>query len=521
MTEPRREPWFLGVDLGTGSCKALVVGAEARVLGFASADYAAGEAEERWREQDPAALVEGMVRAVRGAVERAQAVPEACAGMSLGGALHSLVVLDGAGRPLTGVSTWADDRAANQAAAIAGTDLGRELYRRTGCVPHGLYPLYKILWLREERPEVFRQARRLVSAKEYVLAELTGEWLVDYSIATGSGFMNVHDLTWDPLPLEVAGIGPEKLSRPGDARLAVAGLKAGLAARMGLSPRTPLFLGSSDAANSSLGAGTVHPWQVTCMVGTSGALRLISPRPLLDENGRTWCYAVDAGHWIVGGAINNGGVALSWLRDLLHQPFPDLPPELHCSFEDLADLAGRVPPGAGGVVCLPFLAGERSPNWNLSARACFLGLKLDHGAGHLARSLLEGVAFRLRSVLRLLVELNPGIREVRASGGFTNSPLWLRIVGNVLNRELAIPAWGETSCLGAALWALMGGGALASLEEAGRLVRISRTTSPDPAEAGLYDRAYSLYQDLYVALSPFFPRLGGIEPPEGGGLGPP
>jgi len=505
VPERPQSPWFLGLDLGTGSCKAVAVDAAAQVLGFAAADYPAQDQDQKWQEQDPDSLLTGLIQAVRGAV--AQAAPASpCRGLSIGGALHSLIALDGAGRPLTGVSTWADGRALRQAAAIAGTDLGRELYQRTGCVPHGMYPLYKLIRLRQERPEVFGRARRLVSAKEYVLARLGGGLVVDYSVGSGSGLLNVHELAWDSLALETAGVEPAQLSALAGPRQELGRLEPGLARQMGLAPDTPLILGSSDAANSSLGAGCVAPGQLTCMVGTSGALRLISRRPLLDKNARCWCYGLDQEHWLVGGAINNGGLALSWFRDLLHQPFADLPPESRRSFEDLAALAGQAPLGAGGVVCLPFLAGERSPNWNLNARAAFFGLRLSHGAPHLARAILEGVAFRLRSVLELLRELGPPVREVRASGGFTRSPLWLQIVADVLDQELRVPAWGETSCLGAAFWPLLACGALASLEEAGAAVRVAQTQPPDPERARAYQPFYALFQDLYAALSPLFGR---------------
>ena len=203
------------------------------------------------------------------------------------------------------------------------------------------------------------------------------------------------------------------------------------------------------------------------MVGTSGALRLVAPRPVLHPAGRSWCYAIDAAHWLVGGAINNGGVALSWLRELFNRASGE-----QVSFDDLAALAAQAPAGAGGLLCLPFFAGERSPNWNLNARGVFFGLSLQHGAAHMARALLEGVAFRFSSLAEMLAEAGCAIGEVRASGGFVHSPLWLQITASALQRELRLPSSGETSSWGAAAWALIGAGALGSLEEAGAQVEV-------------------------------------------------
>ena len=182
--------WFLGIDLGTGSCKTVAVDEDGAVLGFGAAEYPGAEARDRWREQDPRDLIKAAVASVRQAVVQAGANPVNCGGMSIGGALHSVMAVDGHGDPMTGVITWADGRAVEQARAVAGSLTGKNLYRETGCPAHGMYPLYKVIWLRENRPEVFHHARRYVSAKEYLGFRLTGAWQVDYSLAAGSGFLN-------------------------------------------------------------------------------------------------------------------------------------------------------------------------------------------------------------------------------------------------------------------------------------------------------------------------------------------
>jgi gluconokinase len=242
------------------------------------------------------------------------------------------------------------------------------------------------------------------------------------------------------------------------------------------------------------------------MIGTSGALRLVAPQPVLHPAGRSWCYAIDTAHWLVGGAINNGGVAFSWLRDLFQQTAGE-----SLSFEAIVALAGQAPAGSDGLLCLPFFAGERSPNWNLNARGVFFGLSLQHGAAHLARALLEGIAFRFRSLAEMLSEAGCDLREVRASGGFVHSPLWLQITASALRRELLLPASGETSSWGAAAWALIGTGALGSLEEAGDLVAVAGSAQPDPRQAEVYERLYPLYTRLYNDLLPSFDELAAFQ----------
>jgi gluconokinase len=499
--------WFLGVDLGTGSCKSIVVDEQAKVLGFAVGEYSGAEAHDRWQEQNPRDLVKAAVFSVRQAVGQAGAAPENCGGMSVGGALHSVMAVDGHGDPLTGVITWADGRAVEQARAVAGTSTGKNLYRETGCPAHGMYPLYKVIWLHENRPEVFQRARRYVSAKEYVGFYLTGTWQVDYSLAAGSGFLNTYSLQWSEPALDLAGIRKEQLSPVAAPSVLLGKLQPDVASQMGIPVNTPVVMGSSDAVNSSIGAGAVAPTQATLMIGTSGALRVVSPRPVLDPKARSWCYAIDERHWLVGGAINNGGVALSWLRDCLNQAHVGQP----LTFEDVLALAGRAPTGSRGLLCLPFFAGERSPNWNLNARAAFFGMSLEHELRHVARALLEGIGFRFKSLLEVLLEIGLDVKQIVASGGFTKSELWLQVMADVLGRDLNVPLWGETSALAAAFWAALAAGCVGSMEDIRKWVDYGHACRPVPENSAVYERVYPLYTKLYQAAAGSFDDIARLQ----------
>ena len=506
-----KDGWFLGIDLGTGSCKSVVIDSQAHILSLGTGSYPASNVYQTWQEQDPESLLAGMIHSVRAAVEMAGVEPTACLGLSLGSAMHSLIAVDQAGVPLTGVITWADGRGAPQAQAVRQSVQAAQLYQDSGCPPHGMYPLYKILWLKQERPILFARAARFITVKEYMTQKLTGQPWVDFSIASGSGLLNVHDLRWNTLAMDLAGIKADHLGQPGSPYTTCPSIEHELAQAMGLSPQTPFVLGSSDAANSNLGAGAVHAWQATCMIGTSGAFRIIAPRPILDEKARMWCYGIDEEHWLVGGAINNGGIALSWLKDALNQAITSLPNQPALSFEDLIQLASQVNAGAGGLVCLPFFAGERSPNWNLNARAAFIGMTLDHDMRHLARALLESIAFRLRSLNEILGEMVGEIREIRASGGFTHSSLWPQVIASTLDRNLLVPGWGETSSLGAAFWAMLGVGAIKTFDEVEKLVPIATQYAPISGDTLVYEKLYRLYTRLYIDLAQSFDQFAEIQ----------
>jgi gluconokinase len=500
--------WFLGIDLGTGSCKSVVVSEAGQILGFGIGEYFSSKADQRWIDQNPQAVLEGMIRAVRAAIEQSGMNPLKCQALSIDSALHTLIAVDRKGEPLTGIYTWADVRGSQQAQGVRASPLAKELYQNSGCPPSNIYPLYKILWLREEQPEIFRQAEGFFTAKEYVFQKITGLRLQDYCLAAGSAIMNTHTLDWDPLALELIGINPGYLAPLADPQTKIRGINPELAKTLGIPADTLVVLGSSDAFNSTLGAGAVGPGQATCMVGTSGAFRTLVAQPILDENARTWCYAVDRQHWLIGGAINNGGLSLSWLRDLINSAALGGD---HMSFEKLVDLAGASPAGSGGLVCLPFFTGERSPNWNGDARAMFFGLTLQHDIRHVSRSLLEGVAYRLRSISEILSDLTGDIQEIHASGGFAHSGLWPQIISSVIGRDLLTPEWPETSSLGAALWAMLGAGAFSSLEDAAGGVTIARRIQPIPADMALYDRLYRVYQELYRQVERSFTEIASLQ----------
>ncbi len=506
MNSVENDAWSIGLDLGTGSCKAVVVDAALQPRAMGASSYGSGSrgthSASGFEEQDADELVAGLAAACRQAVQAAQRdhpklMRRPCAGLSVGGTLHSLLALDSQGRPLTGVYTWADLRAVQQAATIKTDARSRELYRRTGCPVHAMYPLYKIAWLQQMHPQIFHKAQRFVSAKEYVLHQLTGEFRLDYAIAAGTGMLDVRSLAWDDEALAIAGIDVGRLSPLGDATDWLPGLTPEAARLLGLAPGTPVALGASDAVNSNLGAGAISAESAVLMIGTSGALRFFSPEPVLDAQARTWCYRVDRNLYLVGGAINNGGLALTWLRDLFLQAAQGT---AGLSFDDLLMLAQQSPPGAEGVLCLPLFAGERSPGWNPEARGAFIGLSLRHGPAHVTRALIEGIAYRFRSLDEALHEAGASYQHLRASGGFARSPFWLQLNADVLGRELEIVESGETSALGAATWPLLAAGVLTDIEQVAQHVPIVERVAPHPDATAFYGAIYQRYKSLYDQL---------------------
>jgi len=356
------------------------------------------------------------------------------------------------------------------------------------------------VWFAEREPATFAAARRWVGVKELVLARLTGRWAVDHSVASATGLLNLERLQWDPEALAVAGIEAAQLAQlvPTTERLALSTQAAG---ELGLDPGLPVIAGAGDGPLANLGVGAVRPGVAACSIGTSAALRLMVARPGVDPQRRAFCYALVPGRWVVGGAINNGGVVLKWAGEALA---PDLGP--HAEPELLA-LAGEVPAGSEGLVMLPYLLSERAPHWSSLPRGAYVGLTRHHRRGHLVRAALEGVCLQLALVLVSMREAGNEVDEIRATGGFARSAVWRQMLADTLGMPVGFAAGHEGSAFGAALLGMQALGVVESIDLAGDLVGIDEVDEPDAGAAATYATLLPTFAGLYDALGPAFRAL--------------
>ncbi|MCW2996162.1 MAG: carbohydrate kinase, partial [Conexibacter sp.] len=302
---------IVGIDIGTTSAKAGCFDADGVETGATEVPYPLLEPQPGWAVQDPRVVVDAVVEATRGAIAGAGGP---VAGLSFSTAMHSLVGLDSHDAPITDLLTWADQRAAPQAERLRAER--PELHGRTGTPLHPMSPLTKLVWFRETEPELFARAARWVGVKELVVHRLTGEWITDHSVASGSGLLRLSTLEYDEQALEVAGVRVEQLPALAPTKH-IMSLTAAGAEALGAAADVPLVLGAGDGPLANLGVGAVRPGVAACSIGTSGALRLMVERPVIDKAGRVFCYALTEDRWLVGGAINNGGVVLQWAGDAL------------------------------------------------------------------------------------------------------------------------------------------------------------------------------------------------------------
>ena len=309
-------------------------------------------------------------------------------------------------------------------------------------------PLCKLLWLRDNKKGVFRNAAKFVSMKEFVFHRFFGEYVIDFSVASATGLFDIFDLEWNRLALRHVGISVEKLSLPVPPTRVFRGIRKTYAQRMGVHPDIPFVIGASDGCLANLGSNAIVPKSAAVTIGTSGAIRVISAIPRTDPRQRIFSYTLTPDHYALGGSINNGGIALTWfLENFGKEEIQETRRTKRDPYLLLMSKAAKIPVGAEGLLFLPYLLGERAPYWDASLRGVFFGISLRHSRNHFFRAILEGVIFGLYTVGRVLEPLTGPIERIYASGSIVHSDLWLQILSDVFNKKVIVtdsheaPAW--------------------------------------------------------------------------------
>lgn len=491
MSQPA---YMIGVDIGTTSTKAVLFEESGKVVTKADEEYPLYMPTSSIAEQDPDRIFRAVVQTLKRVMKQSAARPEQVLFVSFSSAMHSVIVVDAEGKPLTRCITWGDNRSADWAERLKRDMNGHEIYLRTGTPIHPMSPLSKLLWLRHDHQELFQNAGKFVSIKEYVFAKLFGEYVVDYSIASATGLMNLRKLDWDEEALDVAGVSRNQLSRLVPTTYALTGMNAVYAEETGLAGSTPFIVGASDGVLSNLGMNAIEPGVVAATIGTSGAIRTVIDHPSTDPKGRIFCYALTEKHWVIGGAVNNGGMLFRWARDEFAASEVETAKRLGIDAYDLlTQIVEKVSPGSDGLIFHPYMTGERAPLWNANARGSFFGLTMHHRKEHMIRAVLEGVIFNLYTVLLAMGERIGRPKKIQATGGFARSSLWRQIMADIFDQEVVVPQSFESSCLGAVVLGLYATGRADSLQIVSRMVGATHVHKPIREHAEIYHELLPIY----------------------------
>jgi gluconokinase len=486
--------YMIGVDIGTTSTKSVLFEESGKVVTKADEGYPLYTPTSSVAEQDPDQIFRAVVQTLKRVMVQSGAKPEQIMFVSFSSAMHSVIVVDAEGKPLTRCITWGDNRSAAWAERLKREMNGHEIYLRTGTPIHSMSPLPKLMWLRYDNESIFQKAGKFISIKEYVFAKLFNEYVVDYSIASATGMMNLEKLDWDEEALEVAGVSRNQLSKLVPTTYALQGMNVVFAEETGLAVSTPFIVGASDGVLSNLGVNAIEPGVVAATIGTSGAIRTVVDKPVTDPKGRIFCYALTEKHWVIGGAVNNGGMLLRWARDEFAASEVETAKRLGIDpYDLLMEIVARVRPGSDGLLFHPYMTGERAPLWNSNARGSFFGLNMHHRKEHMIRAVLEGVIFNLYTVLLAMEESIGRPKKIQATGGFARAPLWRQMMSDIFDQEVVVPESFESSCLGAVVLGLYAIGKIDSLNVVSKMVGATHEHKPIKEHAEIYHQLLPIY----------------------------
>ncbi|MBD3293262.1 MAG: xylulokinase [Armatimonadia bacterium] len=499
--------YLLGIDVGTTSTRALLVGEDGEAIASHATEYPLSTPRPNWAEQDPLHWWEAACASTRAVLAEAGIDGSEVGGIGLSGQMHGSVFLDEADEVIRPAILWCDQRTARQCDAITATVGEDDVIAETLNPVLTGFTAPKITWLRDEESSNYARVRRILLPKDYVRLRLTGERATEVSDASGTSLLNVRERRWSDLMLDRLEIPREWLPDVYESPEITGTVTEDAAEATGLRAGTPVVGGGGDQAAGAVGNGIVGTGVVSVTTGTSGVVFAHLDKPRMDEKLRThtFCHAVP-GKWHVMGVMLSAGGSLRWMRDELCADEMAVAATMGTDPYELMDAeAGAAPVGSEGLVFLPYLTGERTPYPNPNARGVFFGLSLRHGKSHMIRAVLEGVAYGLCDSLRIIEAMGVDITEVRASGGGARSELWRQIQTDVTGYPHSTINVDEGPAYGVALLAAVGTGIFDSVEEACcSTIRTTDTPQVGPENHRLYGGYYRLYQDLYRQLEGSF-----------------
>jgi xylulokinase len=497
--------YLLGIDISTTGNKALLVSADpagaGNVVGVAVTENPISTPKPLWSEQDPQDWWDGIRVAIRQVLSEVDVGGEGVVGIGLTGQMHGLVLLDKRGKVLRPAILWNDQRTGPQCEWMTEKTGMANLLAWTGSPALTGFTAPKVLWVRENEPEVYAKGAHILLPKDYVRLKLTGDYATDMAGASGMSLLNLKERDWSEEMLDALDIPREWLPPTHEGPEITGTVSAEAAEATGLSAGTPVVGGGGDQAAGAVGVGAVRPGVVGLVLGTSGVVFAPTGAPLIEEQGRlqAHCHAVPE-RWHLMGVMLSAAGSLRWYRDTVA---PGV------GYDELLLPAADVPVGSEGLVFLPYLTGERAPYPDPNARGAFIGLTVRHGIPHMTRSVLEGVAFGLRDSMELIRNAGLGqIEQVRVSGGGAQSALWRQILADVLDTELVTVNTTEGAAYGAALLAGVGVDVWPDVDAACKAtVHVVDRVGPSPGRVERYEGLYEVYSGLYAALKGAFHKL--------------
>ncbi|MEN6537623.1 MAG: xylulokinase [Bryobacteraceae bacterium] len=490
--------YWLGVDIGTGGSRALLVDEKGAVkAGFTAPHEDMRMEKPLWAEQCPEDWWDAAQKAIQGVLAEAKVTGKNIKGVGLSGQMHGLVLLDENNDVIRPALIWCDQRSQAQVDFINKRVGKSNVVAFTANPVLTGFTLPKLLWVRDNEPKAFERVRKVLLPKDYIRFQLTGEFATEVSDASGTSLFDVVMRRWSGQMLERLGLDREILPRVYESSDITGQITAEAAARTGLLEGTPVVGGGGDQAASAVGNGIVEPGIVSCTLGTSGVVFAHMDKANYDPQGRvhTFCHAVK-GAWHVMGVTQGAGLSLQWFRNQLAPG---------TGYDALTAEAATAPVLSHGLYWLPYLMGERTPHLDSTARGGWIGLTAKHTRADMIRSLLEGVSYSQKDCLDVIEHMGVPVESARASGGGARSPFWRQLLADIFCKRVVTLASQEGSAYGAAILAMVGSGTYTTVPEACRaVIREVDSVLPRPHESQKYRRGHEVYRALYPTLRPIY-----------------
>lgn len=480
--------YIIGIDIGTGSAKAIAMTEEGSIIADSQFFYPTENTQPGYSEQDPDVIWKAFANCIKRIVSILKYPPVS---ISLSSAMHSLMVLNKKNKPITPLITWLDTRSAGIAERLRNLTEAEHIYNATGTPIHSMSPLCKIIWLRENSPRIFKAAFKFISIKEYIWYQLFEKYEIDFSIASATGLFNIDRYDWNDTSLQLCGIHYSQLSDLVSTDCIRKDVSPVISALLSVPATTSFCIGASDGCLANVGSYAIEKGTAALTIGTSGAVRIASSKPVLNFNAMTFNYLLDNKTFICGGPVNNGGNIVDWL----FSTFMNISQPSEKDYKDLFKAIDKVPAGSKGLIFLPYLHGERSPVWDERSSGVFFGIKPFHTNDFFLRAALEGICYSMNQVLEIVESSTKKIQQLNVGGGFIHSKTWLKILADITGKKLCLIETEDSSAVGAVLLNMK---ALKMIKNYSALKPGKNAViMPDKDNNKVYKRYYAVFAKLY------------------------
>ncbi|RYY28161.1 MAG: gluconokinase [Chitinophagaceae bacterium] len=502
---PEKHACIITIEIGTNAVRVVAFDLQGKTLASGKGSYPTFHSQPDYSEQDPEQIFITMLYVLKNLLnEHIHPNKIKVASICFSASMHSVLAIDQNGVPLGNAITWADNRAKKESQQLKNSPLSEVIYTATGTPIHPMSPLCKITWFRNNDKARFKQASKFIQLKTYIIHQLTGEYLVDYSLASASGMLNIHSVKWEQEALGYAGITANKLADLVPVFSSAGKLKKAYQNSLGIKADTKIIVGSSDGCLATLGAGVWDGRKATITIEDSGAVRVIGKKVLHDKQRRLFNYLLTEDCYVSGGPTNNGGIILEWFAKQFGD-FKD-PFGIEYTMNELIAAAEKVEPGADGLIFLPYLLGERAPIWNANARGVYFGINIKHERQHFIRSVIEGILFEIYSIGKVLGE-HSSFDSLSINGSFASIPLSAQIIADIFNMPVSISQHNYSVGIGAYLLSATEMGIYKNIDEAAKSIVLPEQYAPKKINHGIYMKHFEIFEKLIVKLQDDFENV--------------